>query len=186
MVRDSHQADPEPPEVDKGRAPWRAYASPMASGYRRSAATARDGAAVGASLQERYGIEVAAVVELDAGVVRVDRHDGPSWVARVFPARREFADVKAEAELLEALEASGFPAERCADAEPVSEWGEKTVLVTGFVAPAAPLKPGRQAAFLGAMLGGLHSRPGTRGSLAPPLVHRRPARGDHRGRRAAR
>ncbi|MBV8217296.1 MAG: hypothetical protein JO325_02440, partial [Solirubrobacterales bacterium] len=34
--------------------------------------------------------------------------------------------------------------------------------MTCFVAPAAPLKPGRQAAFLGAMLGGLHSRPGTR------------------------
>jgi len=36
------------------------------------------------------------------------------------------------------------------------------VLVTEFVAPAAPLKPGRAAALLGGMLGGLHSRPGTR------------------------
>jgi len=34
--------------------------------------------------------------------------------------------------------------------------------VTEFVRPAGQLKPGRSAALLGAMLGGLHSRPGTR------------------------
>ncbi len=101
------------------------------------------------------------VVELDDGVFRVDRRDGSSWVARVFPARRGVGDVEAEAELLGALEQGGFPAERCAHEEPVSGWGEQTVLVTGFVAPGAPLKPGRGAALLGAMLGALHSRPGT-------------------------
>jgi Ser/Thr protein kinase RdoA (MazF antagonist) len=106
---------------------------------------------------------VAGLVELGAGVFRVDRRDGPSWVARVFPAERAVADVEAEAELLRALEQAGFPAERCADGEPVSRWEEQTVLVTEFVEPAAPLKPpGRPAALLGAMLGGLHSRPGTR------------------------
>jgi Ser/Thr protein kinase RdoA (MazF antagonist) len=105
---------------------------------------------------------VADVVGLDAGVFRVDRRDGPSWVARVFPAERPLADVEAEAELLRALEQGGFPAERCAHDEPVSSWGEQTVLVTGFVAPAAPVKPGRAAALLGAMLGALHSKPGTR------------------------
>ncbi len=102
------------------------------------------------------------MVELDAGVFRVDRRDGPSWVARVFPAERALADVEAEAELLRALEQGGFPAERCAHGEPVSGWGEQAVLVTEFVTPAAPLTPGRSAALLGAMLGGLHSRPGTR------------------------
>jgi Ser/Thr protein kinase RdoA (MazF antagonist) len=124
----------------------------------RSAATGR---AVGVHLQERYGIEVAGVVGLDAGVFRVDRRDGPSWVARVFPADRAVADVGAEAELLGALERGRFPAERCAHEQPVSGWGEQTVLVTRFVVPAAPLKPGRAAALLGAMLGALHSRPGT-------------------------
>jgi hypothetical protein len=67
----------------------------------RIAATGRS---VGVHLQERYGIEVTGVVGLDAGVFRVDRRDGPSWVARVFPARRAVADVEAEAELLRALD----------------------------------------------------------------------------------
>lgn len=116
---------------------------------------------VGPHLQERYGIEVASVVGLDAGVFRIDRRDGPSWVARVFPAERAVDDIEAEAHLLGALERGGFPAERLADDEPVSGWGEQTVLVTEFVAPAAPLKPGRPAALLGALLGVLHSRPGT-------------------------
>ncbi len=106
---------------------------------------------------------MAGVLELDVGVFRVDRRDGPSWVARVFRAERPAADVAAEAELLRALEEAGFPAERCADGEPVSGWEEQTVLVTEFVEAAAPLKPpGRPAALLGAMLGGLHARPGTR------------------------
>ena len=35
------------------------------------------------------------------------------------------------------------------------------MLVTGFVAPAAPLTRGRPAALLGGMLGALHARPGT-------------------------
>lgn len=117
--------------------------------------------AVGRHVQERYGIEVAGVVGLEAGVFRVDRRDGPSWVARVFAAGRPVADVKAEAVLLGALEQGGFPAERCAHDEPVSELSGQPVLVTKFVMPAAPLKPGRPAALLGAMLGALHSRPGT-------------------------
>jgi len=127
-----------------------------------SARTAAAGTSLDTHLQERYGIEVAAVAALDLGVFRVDRRDGPSWVARVFPAGRPEADVKAEAELLEALEESGFPAERCAHEEPVSNWGGQGVLVTEFVVPAAPLRPGRSAALLGGMLGALHSRPGTR------------------------
>jgi len=64
--------------------------------------------------------------------------------------------------VLKALEGSGFPAERCAHGEPVSGLDGQSVLVTEFVAPAAPLKPGRSAALLGGMLGALHSRPGTR------------------------
>lgn len=117
---------------------------------------------VGRHLEDRYGIEATRVAELDAGVFRVDRRDGPPWVARVFPAERALADVEAEAQLLRALEQADFPAERCADGEPVSRWEDQTVLVTEFVAPAGPLRPGRAAALLGAMLGGLHSRPGTR------------------------
>lgn len=100
--------------------------------------------------------------ELDAGVFRVDRRGEPSWVARVFPAARAADDVAAEAELLQALEQGNFPAERCAHDEPVSSWDGQTALVTEFVPAAPALKPGRPAALLGAMLGALHSRPGTR------------------------
>src|SRR5262249_50973718 len=138
---------------------------------RHCAGTGAAGGPVGLHLQERYGIEVAGVVGLDAGVFRVDRRDGPSWVAHVFPATRAVADVGGEAELLSALERGGFPAERCAHEQPVSGWGEQTVLVTEFVASAAPLKPGRPAALLGAMLGALHSRPGTRFRLGGAWHH---------------
>ena len=44
-----------------------------------------------AHLEGRYGIRVASTTDLDVGVVRVDRHDGPSWVARIFPAARPLA-----------------------------------------------------------------------------------------------
>jgi Ser/Thr protein kinase RdoA (MazF antagonist) len=118
------------------------------------------GSGIAAHLHDRYGIEVTEVQELDRGVHRVVRGEGPAWVARVFPAARPPADVEAEAALLRALEGGGFPAERCADPEPVSRWEEHTVLVTEFVQAAAPLKPGRAAALLGALLGALHDHAG--------------------------
>jgi len=71
---------------------------------------------VGVHLGGRYGIEVAATAELDADVLRVDRRDGPPWVARVFSGERPVADVEAEAALLRRLEEAGFPAERPAHA----------------------------------------------------------------------
>jgi len=135
---------------------------PVLSPSSQSARTIPTGTWLATHLQERYGIEVAAVGALDLGVFRVDRHDGPSWVARVFPVDRPVADVEAEAELLKALEESGFPAERCAHDEPVSGLDGQGVLVTEFVVPATPLKPGRSAPLLGGMLGALHSRPATR------------------------
>jgi len=141
---------------------WATSLSSATSPDGQSAPSATTGTSLATHLQERYGIEVAAVAALDAGVFRVDRRDGPSWVARVFPDARPLADVKAEAELLKALEGSGFPAERCAHDEPVSGLDGQGVLVTEFVVAAAPPKPGRSAALLGGMLGALHSRPGTR------------------------
>lgn len=131
---------------------------PMPASERRSAGSDSD---LGAHLRERYGIDVHRVSELDAGVFRVDRRDDPPWVARAFPTERPPSDVEAEARLLKALERRGFPAERCAHDDPVSRWGEQTVLVTEFVAPAAPLTRGRPAALLGALLGALHSNPAT-------------------------
>jgi Phosphotransferase enzyme family len=112
-------------------------------------------------LEERYGVEVAAVVPLDLGVFRVDRRDGSRWVARVFAAGRPLTCLQEDAGILRGLERAGFPAERCAEPEPVSEFRGQGVLVTGFLEDHGPIRPGRSAAILGAMLGRLHSHPAT-------------------------
>jgi Ser/Thr protein kinase RdoA (MazF antagonist) len=116
---------------------------------------------LGSHLEDRYGIRVTATTELDAGVFRVDRDEGPSWVARVFPASRPLAGIEEDAAILRALERGGFPAERCAHPEPVSIHERQGVLVTGFVEKAEPLRTARTYAILGALLGRLHARPGT-------------------------
>ena len=107
-------------------------------------------------LEERYGVEVASVVALDLGVFRVDRRDESRWVARVFAGGRPLTGVQEDAAILRGLERAGFPAERCAHPEPVSEFLGQGVLVTGFLEDHGPLRPGRPAALLGYLLGRLH------------------------------
>ena len=114
---------------------------------------------LGTHLEDRYGVEVAEVVPLDLGVFRVDRRDGSRWVARVFAAGRPLAGVEEDAAILRGLERAGFPAERCAHPEPVSEFLGQRVLVTGFLDDHGPLRPGRPAALLGYLLGRLHRNP---------------------------
>lgn len=116
---------------------------------------------LGKHLEASYGVEVDGVVPLDHGVVRVDRRDGSRWVARVFPAGRPLASVREDAAILQALERAGFPAERCAHPEPVFEFLGQSVLVTVFLEDHGPLRPGRPAAILGALLGRLHTHPAT-------------------------
>ena len=111
---------------------------------------------LGTHLEDRYGVETAEVVPLDLGVFRVDRRDGSRWVARVFAAGRPLAGVEEDAAILRGLERAGFPAERCAHPEPVSEFLGQGVLVTGFLEHHGPLRPGRPAALLGYLLGRLH------------------------------
>jgi aminoglycoside phosphotransferase (APT) family kinase protein len=108
-------------------------------------------------LTECYGIRVTGLAELDTGVYRVG---GQDWVARVFPEMRSLADVAGDADILRKLEDGGFPAERCAHDEPVSEFGGRAVLVTEFVEGVPADKPGRTFAYLGALLGRLHARDG--------------------------
>jgi Ser/Thr protein kinase RdoA (MazF antagonist) len=117
---------------------------------------------LGTHLADRYGVEVAEVVPLDLGVFRVDRRDGSRWVARVFAAGRPLAGVEEDAAILRGLERAGFPAERCAHPEPVSEFLGQGVLVTGFLEDHGPLRPGRPAALLGYLLGRLHRNPAAR------------------------
>ena len=116
---------------------------------------------LGTHLEGRYGVEVTAVVPLDLGVFRVDRRDGSRWVARVFAPERPLTSVQEDAALLRRLERAGFPAERCADLEPVSEIIGQSVLVTGFLEDHGPLRLGRSAAILGALLGRMHTHPAT-------------------------
>src|ERR1700735_3523060 len=110
-------------------------------------------------LEDRYGIEPAGVVALDLGVFRVDLRDGARWGARGFPAARGVGAGERDGAIWRAPERGGFPAERCADPEPVSQFLGQGVLVTGFIVDHGPLTPGRPAAILGALLGRLHTHP---------------------------
>jgi Ser/Thr protein kinase RdoA (MazF antagonist) len=116
---------------------------------------------LGRHLEEHYGVGVVEVAALDSGVFRVDRRDGSRWVARVFAAKRPLVGVREDAGILQAPERAGFPAERCAHPEPVSEFLGQSVLVTVFLEGHGPLRPGRPAAILGALLGRLHAHPAT-------------------------
>jgi Ser/Thr protein kinase RdoA (MazF antagonist) len=113
-----------------------------------------------AHLEQQYGIEVAQVTALDAGVYRVARTGGADWVARVFPAARPVSAAEGDTRVLRALAQGGFPAERCAAESPVSVLDGQAVLVTEFVAGMRPRGNGRTYAILGALLGRLHARPG--------------------------
>lgn len=93
-------------------------------------------------LEATYTVPVAALRELDLGVFRVERADGTTWVARLFPAVRTVEAVRGDAATLFWLAAHDFPAERCADPQPVSVHDGQPVLVTellsGRKAPANP------------------------------------------------
>jgi Ser/Thr protein kinase RdoA (MazF antagonist) len=115
-------------------------------------------AALTRHLWTRYGVDVLGMTPLDAGVWRVGRADGPDWVAREFP-NRALADVIGDAAVLTALGDAGFPAERCAHPEPVSEFGTGAVLVTDWVEGEPSDGRGRTYGVLGALLGRLHSHP---------------------------
>ena len=115
-------------------------------------------------LEERYGVGVSGIVALDLGVYRIDRRDrrdGSQWVARVFAAERPLVRRAEDAAILRSLERAGFPAERCAHPEPVSELLGQGVLVTEFLEDHGPLPPARPAAILGVLLGRLHAHPVT-------------------------
>ena len=87
-------------------------------------------------LRERYGIGAVVATRLSVHktyVFRVDRKDGDPWVARVFPPARPRAGVEGDAAILRFLERQGYPAERVAVDDPVSEFDGSAVLVTRFV-----------------------------------------------------
>jgi Ser/Thr protein kinase RdoA (MazF antagonist) len=110
-------------------------------------------------LAEVHGIEVAGVTRLDVGVLRVDRRDGPPWVARVFSSRRPMAAVEGDAAALRHVERHGFPAERLAAEHPLSVLHDQPVLVTEFIASASRATAGRAAGGWGGVLARMHALP---------------------------
>jgi len=112
-------------------------------------------------IEQHHGVTVTSTATLDEGTVKLDLADGRRWVARIFAVERPLAITEAEAALLRRLEEAGFPAERCADEQPVSSCDGRPVLVTEFL--DGP--PAKSYAWLGALLSHLHARPGD--SLPP-------------------
>lgn len=109
-------------------------------------------------LEVRYNIKISRITQLDHNVFKVDRHDGPSWVARVFDPSLPTKIVEGDAETLRFLEQHNFPAERCANVEPLSTITDgRHVLVTDFVEGRRPRKGEQLFPKLGELLGRLHS-----------------------------
>jgi Ser/Thr protein kinase RdoA (MazF antagonist) len=125
-------------------------------------------------LETAYGITVAGLSELDLGVYRVGRSDGPAWIARVFPAARPETAAAGDAEILRFLAGHDFKSERSASNEPVSVLEGQAVLVTEFVAGVARSQRGTAIREngglrrLGEMLGDLHSLPAADDAAARP------------------
>jgi len=116
-----------------------------------------------AHLGTRYGITIDAMSELDLGVWRVGRREGPDWAARWFPARRAVEAAAGDAAILRHLAAHEFPAERCAADEPVSDLDGRSVLVTEWADPVPrqqrrdTIRAAGGLSHLGALLGRLHT-----------------------------
>jgi Ser/Thr protein kinase RdoA (MazF antagonist) len=129
---------------------------------------------LGAHLEAHDGVAVTKATPLDVGVYRVDRADGSTRVARVFPQGRSVEAAAGEAVLLRFLADAGFPAERCVDAEPVSVLAGQPVLVTEYVEAGPPeqrLAAIRQAGGLhrlGVLLGRLQTLPGSAETVTWP------------------
>ncbi len=112
-----------------------------------------------------YGIAITETTELDVGVFRLRRPDGPSWVARVFPAARSIGATSGDATVLRFLAAHAFPAERLAAPDPLSVLDGQSVLVTEYLEPVprqerrAAVKAHGGLRHLGHLLGRLHALP---------------------------
>jgi Ser/Thr protein kinase RdoA (MazF antagonist) len=121
-----------------------------------------------AHLRRHYGIDAVAATKISQHndhVFRIDRRDGDSWIARVFPPARPKAGVEGDAAILQFLERQDYPAERRALDDAVSVFDGSSVLVTRYVAgrllpsPAVGLEGNEKFAIMGDLLGRLHALP---------------------------
>ena len=115
-----------------------------------------------AHLRGHYGIDAVGATKLSVHntyVFRIDRSDGDPWVARAFPPARPRAGVEGDAATLRYLEKEGYPAERLAVDDAVSDFDSSSVLVTRFI-ESVPLPDGAEKiAIMGDLLGRLHALP---------------------------
>jgi Ser/Thr protein kinase RdoA (MazF antagonist) len=129
-----------------------------------------DGERLLAHLRERYGIDAVATTRLSVHkdyVFRIEVAGDEPWVARAFPPARPRAGAEGDAAILRFLEREGFPAERLAADDAVSELDGSAVLVTRFL-PGAPLADGpAKFAAMGELLGRLHALPYDDGAARP-------------------
>jgi Ser/Thr protein kinase RdoA (MazF antagonist) len=115
-----------------------------------------------AHLRDRYGIDPVAATKLSVHktyVFRIDRNDGSPWVARAFPPARPRAGVEGDAAVLRFLARHGYPAERLAVDDAVSDFEGSAVLVTRFVDGVQLPGGAAKFAMLGELLGRLHALP---------------------------
>lgn len=119
--------------------------------------TARGLDTLSAHMRDVYGVAVSNVTPLDMGVYRLDRDDGPPWVARVFIPERTLQRVEGDAELLDFLADFDFPSERTAVHDAVSMLDDQPVLLTEFVEGKVPSKSKRAIGLIGDLLGRLHA-----------------------------
>jgi len=113
-------------------------------------------------LGDRYGIEPVGATRLSVHktyVFRVELEDGGRWVARAFPPARPRAGVEGDAAILRFLERQGYPAERLAADDPVSELDGSAVLVTRYVEGSHLPDGAEKFAMMGDLLGRLHALP---------------------------
>jgi Ser/Thr protein kinase RdoA (MazF antagonist) len=115
-----------------------------------------------AHLRDRYGINPVAATKLSVHktyVFRIDRSDGDPWVARAFPPARPRAGVEGDAAILRFLERQGYPAERLAVDDAVSDFDGSAVLVTRFVEGGQLPDSAAKFAMMGDLPGRLHALP---------------------------
>ena len=117
---------------------------------------------LGDHLREIYGIDVSAITQLSphgAGVFKIERADGPAWVARLFhDGGRPVESVLGDIEIMRHLEAHDFPGERVAHENPMSRLADHDVLVTVH-APGRHHEDTQALEGLAELLGRLHRLP---------------------------
>ena len=124
-------------------------------------------------LAAMYQVRVTGLTELDTGVYRAFCQRRNDLVVRWHPPHRSFDAVAGDADVLDAVEDIGFPAERCARPEPLLEVEDRPVLVTEWIdtVPRLDRREAIRAAgglkTLGSLLGRLQSLPSS-SELARP------------------